>query len=45
METIKKYKPVITCENGKDGEIIELLSPLGYQIVDESRGDTFYKVL
>jgi FkbM family methyltransferase len=40
-DTIKRCKPVITCENG-NANISEYLGSLGYDKVDQSMADTIY---
>lgn len=42
IETIKKYKPGIACENGTREGIPELLAPLGYNCVSNVGADTVY---
>ena len=44
VETIKRCKPVIQCENGNN-QILEFLQQFGYQAVAQSKADTFYKVV
>lgn len=44
MNTIDKFRPVITCENGND-TILRLIEQFGYQAVDKSVSDTIYAVL
>jgi FkbM family methyltransferase len=43
MNTIKKFKPVISCENGNDF-IKDLLAPEGYHVRGQSYADTVYSV-
>jgi len=42
-ETIKKFKPVISCERG-NREIIDFLTPFGYTAVEQTMMDTIYKI-
>lgn len=42
-ETIKKFKPVISCERGNK-EIIDFLTPFGYTAVEQTVMDTIYKI-
>jgi len=44
VETIKRCKPVIQCENGNN-QILEFLQQFGYQAVGQSKADTLYKVV
>lgn len=44
LATIERCKPVIQCECGND-RILELLRPFGYDAVDSSGADTFYKAI
>jgi FkbM family methyltransferase len=41
IETIKRYKPLISCENG-NALILEQLAPFGYELVGTSKADAFY---
>lgn len=43
LETINKFKPVITCENG-NSDIETILRPIGYECVDISMADSIYAV-
>lgn len=43
INTIKKFKPVISCENG-NADILDFLKQFGYTSVDQSVADTIYKV-
>jgi len=42
QQTIIKHKPVIALENGETQPIKELMSHLGYSLVDRSAEDTIY---
>lgn len=44
VETIQRCKPVIQCELGND-EILAFLKQFGYDVVDNSAADTFYKAI
>jgi len=41
LNTIDKFRPVITCENGND-DILNILSPYGYDTHTTSVSDTIY---
>ena len=43
INTIRKFKPVISCERGND-MILDFLKQFGYTPVDQSVADTIYKV-
>lgn len=42
IETIKKFKPVITAENGKSPAITKLMDSLGYEYKGNSCSDAIY---
>jgi FkbM family methyltransferase len=42
IETIKRCSPVIIAENGHVDQIVNLLEPLGYKIVDRTSYDTIW---
>ena len=42
LETIKRCSPVIIAENGHVDQIVNLLEPLGYKIVDRTSYDTIW---
>jgi FkbM family methyltransferase len=42
FDTISRLKPLITCENGNNN-IAEILAPYGYERVDQSHSDSYYK--
>lgn len=44
VNTIRQFKPVISCERGND-LILDFLKQFGYSVVDHSIADTIYKVV
>ena len=43
LATIQKYRPVIIAENGRKGEILDFLTKINYEYIEQSVSDSVWK--